>query len=657
MKPHSALHLITLLPALLLGEPLLAAGEISQEPILRIETGRHLAPITRISSDADGRWAVTASEDKTARLWDLRNGKEIAVLRPPIGNESIGALYAAAMSPDGKHVALGGNSAFDDKTNALYLFDRGTGSLPAKRTLSGIEAPITQLAWTADSQMLALGLRQEGLRVFRRDLGFVGGDPEYNDAIYGAAFSRDGRLAVVSLDGYLRLYAFDKKGMARLARLQIPGKPYAVAWSPDGSRLAIGLHDAPSALILSASSLEIQHRAEAGGAGNLGRVAWSPDGQVLYAAGSIVRDGRFAIFAFAGGGKDAPRQIGGFANTVTALSGNNGGLLASSAEPGWAFFDWSGNPRHAAGAANADYRDAAGSFRISRNAAKVAFPMRQGGSDGQIFDLLRGEVRSAQAPSDTAEALVPRSLRDWQNATRPSWDGKPLALRPGETSRSAALAPDGKRLVLGTDWYLRAYSENGTQVWEKRIAGAAWAVNVSGDGRWVVAALGDGSIRWHRLGDGAEQLALFPHGDRERWIVWTPSGYYDASMGGEGLVGWHVNRSANQAADFFSAGRFRERFNLPGVIQKILDSGDEQEAVRAYRREQAVLESASAPPPAVFATRPTPPAPPPEAPAPIAQALPPVIELQTERGIETGESLVPVRYVVRTPPDAPVKEV
>jgi len=656
MKPRSAFRLIALLPALVLGEPLLA--ELSQEPILRIETGRHLAPITRISSDAEGRWAVTASEDKTARLWDLRSGKEITVLRPPIGSESVGALYAAAMSPDGKQVALGGNSAFDDRTNALYLFDRGTGTLPPKRTLSGIEAPITQLAWTADSQMLALGLRQEGLRVFRRDLGFVGTDPEYNEAIYGAAFSRNGQLAVVSLDGYLRLYSFGKKGMERLARIQIPGKPYTVAWSPDGSQLAIGLQDAPSALILSAGSLEILHRADAGGAGNLGRVAWSPDGQMLYAAGSVVRDGRFAIFAFADGGRGTPRPIGSFANTVTALTGNSNGLLASSAEPAWAFFDWSGNTHLGTGTANADYRDAGTSFRISRNAAKVAFPMRQGGNDAQLFDLLRGEVRTAPPPSDTVEAQVPRSLRDWHNALRPNWDGKPLALRPGETSRSAALAPDGQRLVLGTDWYLRAFTVNGAQAWEKRVAGAAWAVNISGDGRWVVAALGDGSIRWHRLSDGAEQLALFPHGDRERWIVWSPSGYYDASMGGEGLVGWHVNRAANQAADFFSAGRFRERFNMPGVIQKILDSGDEQEAVRAYRREQAVLETAMAPAPAV-SPQPAPPAPAaiPLATAPIAQALPPVIELQTERGIETGENLVPVRYVVRTPADAPVKEV
>src|SRR5438046_1356311 len=74
-------------------------------PILRIEAGMHTATIRRISADRAGRLVLTASDDKTARLWSAAphsdvekrgaNGTTDAtsesratllrVLRPPLG--------------------------------------------------------------------------------------------------------------------------------------------------------------------------------------------------------------------------------------------------------------------------------------------------------------------------------------------------------------------------------------------------------------------------------------------------------------------------------------------------------------------------------------------------------------------------------------------
>jgi len=34
-------------------------------------------------------------------------------------------------------------------------------------------------------------------------------------------------------------------------------------------------------------------------------------------------------------------------------------------------------------------------------------------------------------------------------------------------------------------------------------------------------------------------------------VLWTPSGYYDASPGGEDFIGWQVNKGKDKAADFF----------------------------------------------------------------------------------------------------------
>ncbi len=674
-----------------------ARSDVPADPVLRIETGGHLAPITAVSSDASGTWIVTASEDKTARLWDLRTGRLVSVLRPPQGEDSVGALYAAAMSPDGKQIAVGGNSAFDQKTHAIYLFDRATGTLPPKSTLSGLEAPVTQLAWSADSQFVAIGLRQEGLRVFNRSLGFVGADPEFNDAIYGVAFAADGRLAVASLDGFLRIYSVGKDGLHRLDRQKVPGKPYGIAWSPDGKTLAVGLQDGPRALLLDTVKWQVVRKADGGGSGNLGRVAWSLDGKVLYAAGSLVRNGRFPVLAFADAGQAAARPLGDFGNTVSALTATSNGLVASSAEPAWTSFEPNGGIRLRVGPQSADLRDAGNAFRVSADAQLLAFPTRMGGKVPLVFDVARGELVAGNPPAATQTAKVPDGLKDWRNSQKPSYARQALALAPGETARSAAALPANGGFVLGSDWYLRRYGADGKLQWERRTPGAVWALSTSADGHWAIAALGDGSIRWYRSNDGQAQLNLFVHADQDRWIAWTSSGYYDTSMGGDNLVGWHVNRAANQAADFFSVGRFRNQFYQPGLLQKIVQLGDETIAMTALKAEQSAppgstppgappstASATNAPPAVAVANTPPPPPPPPppqqppsspppaptSKPAPpptevasarpapkITETLPPVIELQSDSAIQTNENQVPLRYIVRSPADAPIKDV
>src|ERR1035438_855726 len=98
------------------------AADPPSAPYLRIETGIHTAPIRRIDTDAAGRFLVTASEDKTARVWDLQTGNLLKVLRPPQGDGDEGKLYAAAISPDGATVAVGGYPGCQwDNTCSIYL--------------------------------------------------------------------------------------------------------------------------------------------------------------------------------------------------------------------------------------------------------------------------------------------------------------------------------------------------------------------------------------------------------------------------------------------------------------------------------------------------------------------------------------------------------
>jgi hypothetical protein len=59
----------------------------------------------------DGRQVVTASSDKTARLWEVASRKEIGVLK---GHDE--RVFRAAFSPDGRQVV----TASADKTARLW---------------------------------------------------------------------------------------------------------------------------------------------------------------------------------------------------------------------------------------------------------------------------------------------------------------------------------------------------------------------------------------------------------------------------------------------------------------------------------------------------------------------------------------------------------
>src|SRR5215470_15199537 len=89
----------------------------------------------------------------------------------------------------------------------------------------------------------------------------------------------------------------------------------------------------------------------------------------------------------------------------------------------------------------------------------------------------------------------------------------------------------------------------------------------------------DGTIRWRRTDNGQELLALFVHPDGKRWILWTPEGYFDASIGADELIGWHVNHGFDRAPDFYPMSQFRDRFYRADVIAKVLDTLDVDEAV------------------------------------------------------------------------------
>jgi len=612
--------------------------EPSREPVLRIETGMHTAGIGSIGVDRAGRFLVTASIDKTARVWELETGRLLRVLRVPIGDGAEGQLFAAAISPDGNMIALGGHTGNQwDGQHCVYLFDRETGRL--MRRLTGSPGEVNYLRFSPDGTLFAAALFAGGVVVWRTsDWTEVGRDSAYGESS-GADFDRAGRLVTSSGDGELRLY---DRQMRRLTKRKAPGGkvPSGVRFSPDGLKVAVGYFDLTRVDVLSGDTLAPLYTPDTSGSIiSVTVVSWSMDGMTLFASGGSQDKGNYIRrWGDAGLGRYVDTSVAQSTTDIVPLP--SGGIVYGAFKPAWGILDQNHKQTSVQTGQIATYVGNQSGLFSDATASTIQFPYQPYGRSPAIFDLadrdLRlGEMSGAglQAPLTVTSGL---SITDWKWTYLPSVNGAPLKLERGENSISLAIAADGNTFLLGTGLFIRLFNRSRQELWRAPALGGALAVNISGNNRLALAACGDGTIRWYRMTDGKELLAFFPHADRKRWVLWTPSGYYDSSPGAEELIGWHVNTAKDQAADFFPVGQFRSTYYRPGVISKVLQTSDEVEALRLADKERGRVRFQGA---LIVIPRPK-----------VAQMLPPVVEIASPSdNSEVSASEVTIRYSLRTP--------
>ncbi len=560
--------------------------EAPTEPILRIEMGVHASDITGLATDANGQIIATSSYDKTVRLWTPNDRyASPQVLRVPLDLGREGSLYSVALAPDaGRVVTAGWTGEWDDKWS-LYIFELPSGRL--EKRIANLPHRIVSLAFSSDGRFLAAGLKaQKGLLVFNtEDWSVVARDRDQEDDIPSLHFDHAGRLILVSLDGTISLY--DRR-FRRILKTKVPSgaQPAIARFSPDGRTIAIGHTDISRIDLLDVDKLDLLKSLDSREINyGLTALAWSHNGEFLYAAGKYERGGRNLIRRWSEGGFGESRDIPAARGNIThLLMLNKDSIAFTTTRGGLGILNKNNRVTWKRRSVAADFRDSGDSLRVSADGQTVEFSYQRFGDISAWFSLKDklisvDETMDVQLHSAVTEAPGLR-IRQWRDSERPVLNGKPLPLQRHESSISLAIAADQETFVMGTNWRVIGFNKLGIVQWSISAPSEAYAVNITKNGKLVVAAFGDGSIRWFLHSNGKELLAFFPHEDKLRWVTWTPSGYYMASAGGDTLIGWHVNRDKQNAADFFAISRFRNLFYRPDIIENILDTLDEIKAIR-----------------------------------------------------------------------------
>ncbi len=616
-----------------------SSGLAPTTPFLILNTDMHTSDIKRIDTDAEGQYILTVSTDKTAKLWDAQTGDLLHTFRIPIAQGNEGMLYAGAISPDGETVAIAGwtGDAWDD-SHCIYILNAVSGTMLQR--LTGLPNVINDLEFSPDGKYLAAALATDGLRIYSAtdDWRLVKSFTDYRSSSYAAAWDYSGRLATACYDGKVRLYdrqfnliAQQSAGSGSDDFLGGPGssglageRPFSLAFSPDGSLLAVGYADSPRLQVLDGTTLKLRYEPDIAGANtpnqSLLTVCFSQDGRYLVAGGYYSkRSGdrewnHIRIWQNQGKGRYTDYPVSKDAIIDLKPLKNNDFLVAGT-YPDFARMTYTGKKVFYKEAETHDHRAEDRSHFRTNNQGTV-FTVTPFGRTPLMFDVATRTLsagRNLPNPSSLSaytDQIAGLTVSEWKNTRSPKINNRDVQfLKELEICRSTDVASTNKRAILGTDWYLYCADASGSKQWETSLQAAAWAVNISGNDRAVMAALGDGTIRWYRMADGAPLLSLYIHPDGRRWVLWTPQGYYDAAAGAEDLIGWHVNQGKEKEALFYSASRFRSTYYRPDIIDKILETYNEADAIRlanlSSNRTQSTVRLEQALPPIVRILSPT----------------------------------------------------
>jgi WD40 repeat protein len=183
----------------------------------------HDGVILQLAFAANERFIVSASNDKTLRIWGYHTGE---LKRTLIGHEE--AVNTCAISPDSQIIASGS----DDKTIKLWRFDHSY----AYQTFIGDRAAVNSLAFSNDGQYLISGGSDKAIKIWDIKTGeIIKSWQAHEQAIISIAINPHRHLIASASRTEIKIWQGQTGELIKILRGTAPLK-----FSPDGQFLITG---------------------------------------------------------------------------------------------------------------------------------------------------------------------------------------------------------------------------------------------------------------------------------------------------------------------------------------------------------------------------------------------------------------------------------
>jgi WD40 repeat protein/TPR repeat protein len=476
----------------------------------------HRAEVRSAAFSPDGTRIVTASYDKTARIWDARTGAQLAALS---GHDNV--VISAAYSPDGTRIVT---SSFD---KTARIWDARTGA--QLTVLSGHRAEVVSAAYSPDGAHIVTSSADKTAAIWDVRTGAqLAALSGHDGVVYSAAYSPDGtRIVTASTDKTARIW--DAHTDVQLAVLSGHGDVvYSAAYSPDGTRIVTASTDKTARIWDARTGAQLA--VLSGHDGFVESAVYSPDGTRIVTAS---RDKTARIWDARMGGQLATFSgHDSFVNSAT-YSPDGTRIVTSSSDKTARIWDARTRAQLVVLSGHDSFVESApyspdGTHIVTASTDKTAriWDVRTG-AQLAVLSGHDGEVYSAAYSPDgirIVTASTDKTARIWDART-----GAQLAVLSGhdDVVYSAAYSPDGTHIVT-------ASTDKTARIWDARTGaqlavlsghdGVVYSAAYSPDGAHIVTTSTDKTARIWDAHTGAQLAVLSGHNGFVDSAAYSPDG-------------------------------------------------------------------------------------------------------------------------------------